>query len=101
LPLAGQPVELRLQVRRFRCRTRRCVQRIFAERFPALTTVWGRRTTGQRTALTTIGFALGGNPGSRLAQRLALPASRATLLRLIRAAPQPAVASPRVLGVDD
>lgn len=101
LPIAGQPTTLQLHVRRFRCRARRCPQRIFAERLPTLTTVRGRRTTGQRCALTAIGFALGGNPGSRLAQRLALPASRATLLRLVRAAPEPEQAAPRILGVDD
>lgn len=101
LPLSGQPVDLRVQVRRFRCRRRRCARQIFAERLPARTTVRGRRTHGQRTALTAIGFALGGNPGARLAQRLALPTNRATLLRFVRAAPRAEADAPRVLGVDD
>jgi transposase len=101
LPLGGQPVTLHLRVRRFWCHMRRCPQRIFAERFPTLTAVRARRTTVQHHALTAIGFALGGNPGSRLARRLALPTSRATLLRFVRAAPQPERPAPLVLGVDD
>jgi transposase len=101
LPISGRPVALRIQVRRFRCRRRRCPRQIFAERLPTLTKVRARRTNGQHTALTAIGFALGGNPGARLAQRLALPTSRATLLRFVRAAPLPERATPRVLGVDD
>ena len=101
LPIAGQPVVLRVGVRRYRCRRRRCLQRIFAERFPALTQVHARRTHGQRTALTAIAFAVGGLPGSRLGQRLGLLASRATMLRLVRAVPAPPFAAPHVLGVDD
>jgi transposase len=101
LPVGGQPVTLSSRVRRFRCRARRCPQRSFAERFPTLTEVRARRTTVQHHALPTIGFALGGNPGSRLARRLALPASRATLLRFVRAAPPLERPVPRVLGVDD
>jgi transposase len=101
LPVAGLPVLLRVRVRRFRCRRRRCPQRIFAERLPALADVRARRTHGQRAALTAIGFAVGGLPGTRLGQRLGLVASRATLLRLVRAAPAPEPGPARVLGVDD
>ncbi|MDQ6905229.1 MAG: ISL3 family transposase [Chloroflexota bacterium] len=100
-PCAGQRVTLRLQVRRFVCRTATCPRTIFAERFPGLTAAHARRTDAQRTDVTDLGFALGGRPGARLAQRLALPASRSTLLRLVRAAPDPVAPPPRVLGVDD
>src|ERR1019366_5043797 len=47
-----------------------------------------------------VALALGGRPGARLAGRLACPASRSTLLRLIRALPDPAAGTPKVLGVD-
>ena len=46
-------------------------------------------------------LALGGRAGARLSSRLACPASRSTLLRLIRALPDPAAGAPKVLGVDD
>lgn len=100
-PCAGQRVTLRLQVRRFVCRTATCPRTIFAERFPGLTVAHARRTDVQRTAVTEVGFALGGRPGARLAQRLCLPISRSTLLRLVRVAPDPVTPPPRVLGVDD
>lgn len=101
LPIAGLPVVLQVCVRRFRCRRPGCPQHIFAERLPALTVVRGRRTHGQRAALVAIGLAVGGLPGARLGQRVGITASRATLLRLVRAAPTPQLPAPRVLGVDD
>jgi transposase len=101
LPLAGRQLILRLRVRRFRCGARRCPRIIFAERFPKLVAAYGRRSWGQREALEAIAFALGGSAGARLATRLGSPASRATLLRLLRRADVPARPAPRVLGVDD
>jgi len=47
-----------------------------------------------------IGLALGGEPGSRLAARLAMPVSGDTLLRMIRSSVL-AFPPPRVIGVDD
>jgi transposase len=44
---------------------------------------------------------MGGEPGSRLARRLAMPVSGDTLLRMIRAAGGEPAAPVRVLGVDD
>src|SRR5438552_6986291 len=44
---------------------------------------------------------LGGRPGSRLSTRQKKPISRMTLLRLIRALPEPSVETPSVLGVDE
>ena len=101
LPIAGRRLLLRLRVRRFRCDARRCPRAIFAERFPRLVAVRGRRTRGQRAALEAIGFALGGAAGARLATRLGSPASRATLLRLLCRASLDDRPIPRVLGVDD
>jgi transposase len=45
--------------------------------------------------------ALGGQAGARLAHRLGLPASRDTLLRLVRRLPLPAVRPLSAIGVDD
>ncbi len=42
-----------------------------------------------QTALQAVALALGGRAGARLTGRLACSASRSTLLRLIRAAPDP------------
>jgi transposase len=60
-----------------------------------------RKTQRLFTALQAIGVALGGQAGARLAHLLGLPASRDTLLRLVRRLP-PAVIPPlRAIGVDD
>ena len=101
LPWADTTVILRLRVRRFRCTNPTCSRAIFAERFPKLAGVRARRTHLQKEALEDLGFALGGSAGARLAQRLRLAASRSTILRLVYAAPLPAVETPQVLGVDD
>jgi hypothetical protein len=44
---------------------------------------------------------MGGAPGSRLADKLAMPVSGATLLRMIRAIVIKEPSTPRVLGVDE
>jgi transposase len=44
---------------------------------------------------------MGGAPGSRLANKLAMPVSGATLLRMIRAIAIEELSTPRVLGVDE
>src|SRR5262249_9108811 len=103
LPWHGHPVCVCLHGRRFRCTNTACGRQTFRERLPQLAPVYRRLTPALRTALEAIGFALGGQPGARLARVLPLRASRMTLLRLLRAAPLPAAAAPtpRVLSVDD
>jgi Transposase len=51
--------------------------------------------------LRAIGMALGGQPGVRLAARLRLPTSAATLLRLVRGALIPSMPSLHEVGVDE
>jgi transposase len=60
-----------------------------------------RRTCRLGQAQRQIGWALGGEPGARLARRLAMPVSGDTLLRLIRDDLQPSFPPPRVIGIDD
>jgi transposase len=97
----GQEVAVQLQVRRFFCRNQACPSVTFAEQVHGLTSRYARRSTGLSQALRAVALALGGRPGARLSGRLACPASRSTLLRMIRALPDPAAGTPRVLGVDD
>jgi len=99
--VAGQQAEVWLQVRRFFCYNTSCPARTFAEQVPDLTTPYARRTPLLRRMLEAIGLALAGRAGARLAARLGLPASRDTLLRLVRALPDPPVGEVTVLGVDD
>jgi transposase len=101
LPWAGRSITLRVQVRRFFCRNRRCPRAIFAERLPLLAEPRSRRTRALQALLLDIACALGGQAGARLAARQGVATSRATLLRLVHQAPLPEVGAPRVLGVDD
>jgi transposase len=100
-PVAGQPVLIRLRVRRFICQTLDCARQIFCEQLAGLMVRHGRRTLQLVELLVAIAFALAGRAGERLARQAAITVSRSTLLRVLRAVPEPEVRTPRVLGVDD
>lgn len=101
LPWQGRQVHLCLQVRRFRCAEPACRCRVFAERLPLVGMPRRQRTERLAEIQRAIGHAAGGEAGSRLADRLAVPVSGDTLLRLIRAAPALSAPKARVLGIDD
>jgi transposase len=101
LPWGALAVHIHLIVRKFICRNASCGRRIFTERLPAFVAPYARKTTQLITTLRAIGIALGGNAGARLAARLRLSASPATLLRLVRTAPVLATPAPQVIGVDE
>src|SRR4030095_3969084 len=70
LPWHAVAVSLRLTMRRFFCDTAGCPRRIFAERLPRVAAVYARRTLRLQDAFESIAFALGGEAGSKLADRL-------------------------------
>ena len=73
-------VAVQVRARRFRCATAGCPRQVFAERLPGVARPRGRRTARLADIQRHIGFALGGEPGSRLAARLSMPASGDTVL---------------------
>jgi len=101
LPLQDRLVILRLVVRRFRCVNPGCSRAIFCERLPALLGSHARTTTRLTKVHRAIGFALGGEAGSRLADHLDMPASPDTLLRRVKTCPDELAPPPRYVGVDD
>src|SRR5215212_323255 len=101
LPWGQQTVRLHLRVRKFYCRQPACTRRVFTERLPHLVAPYARRTSRLESVLRILAFALGGEPGARIVERLGMTASPATLLRLIRRVAVPEQPAPRVLGVDD
>lgn len=108
LPLGELPVLVRLHARRFRCLNAACPRQTFRERLPDVAPRYQRRTPALHRRLEAVSFALGGQAGRRLAQRLQLGASgtsRNSLLRLIRRAPPSTVSEVapdlRRRGVDD
>ena len=102
LPLAGRPVKLMMDVRRFRCEAVLCGQRIFAERFAdGVVAPWARRTGRLEALVYHLGLALGGRPAASFARRLMLPVSNDTLLRVVRRRGCPPCPAPTVIGIDD
>jgi transposase len=101
LPWRTHAVQLQLTVRKFFCRNSTCTRRIFTERLPDVVAVDARNTSRVVAALRAIGVALGGNAGARLAARLQLPTSPATLLRLVRAAKVPPTPALQAVGIDE
>ena len=103
LPWQGQPVTLCVQARRFRCLNPACSRQTFAEPLIDAARPFAQRTERLGQLQSHLGLALGGEAGMRLAERLAMPTSADTLLRLVgradRQAERPPV--PRVLAVDD
>jgi transposase len=101
LPSLGRALRMDLRVRRFYCRNAACTRRTFAERLPELLGPHARRTRRLVEAQGRVGVALGGEAGARLLQRLSMPASADTVLRLVRGLLLPEQEPPRVVGVDD
>ncbi len=101
LPCLGRQVRLEVAVRRLYCRNPACTRRTFVERLPGLVPPRAQRTHRLAEAQGRVGVALGGAAGARLLDHLGMPASGATVLRLMRRLPLPRRPTPRVLGVDD
>ena len=79
-----------------------CDRRIFTERFSRdAIEAHARRTSRLNTLVHAIALVLGGRPGERLAERLAMPVSADTLLRLLRRRAAPTPSTVRVVGIDD
>ncbi|EIZ78118.1 transposase [Novosphingobium sp. Rr 2-17] len=101
MPWQGRFVTLLMRVRRLRCSNRSCKRRIFVERAEQVATSHARRSVRLGEIQRTIRLALGGEAGARLADRIGMPISADTMIRLVRKDRQIMKGSPRVLGVDD
>ena len=83
LPCAGREGRLQMITRRFVCEAAHCRRRIFAERFgDHVVRARARRTARLECIVHHLGLALGGRPAAGFANRLMLPVSNDTLLRV-------------------
>ena len=102
LPCSGRAVCLRVVARRFYCTVSHCRRRIFAERFDeTMLAERSRRTNRLDCVVHHLGLALGGRPAASFAQRLMLPVSNDTILRVVRRRARPRIEPLNVVGVDD
>ncbi|TMR12792.1 ISL3 family transposase [Nonomuraea turkmeniaca] len=99
--LGGVTTVLAMMVRRFKCLNVACPVVTFAEQVAGLTSPHARFTGLLRTMLSAIAVRLAARAGARLAHLLGLPVAKDTLLRLVRAAPDPQVETARVVAIDD
>lgn len=102
LPIAGRRVVLRVTVRRFWCDAVLCRRRIFAERFGAnILAPLSRRTGRFETIMHHLGLVLGGRPAAAFADRLMMPVSNDTLLRVVRLRTEQPRDKLAIVGIDD
>jgi transposase len=102
LPCAGREVRLQMITRRFVCEVPHCRRRIFAERFgDDVVQVRARRTARLECIVHHLGLALGGRPAAGFANRLMLPVSNDTLLRVVRRRTVMPSEPLVVVGIDD
>lgn len=102
LPIAGRRVELNVMVRRFWCDAVLCGRRIFAERFGSeVLAPLSRRTGRLEMIVHHLGLVLGGRPAASLAERLMVPVSNDTLLRVVRRKAKVPSDTLVVIGIDD
>src|SRR5262245_11254282 len=94
VPICGQPLQLVLHLRRFRCLNPACSAVTFTERLPELIAPSAQRTTRLNELLRGLALAFGGEAGARQSERSAMKASGDTLLRRAHAAIPPAHPTP-------
>jgi transposase len=91
-----------VRARRFYCNAVLCGRQVFAERFDRdVLAPWPRRTTRLDHIVHHLGLALGGRPAASFARRLMIPASKDTMLRVVRRRGRPRFVPPTVIGIDD
>lgn len=100
--LGGRPVVIHLVVQRFICANSACETKTFTEQVPGLTLPYRRRTLTLLGTLQHVAVALAGRAGARLAGLLGVIVHPSTLIRLVRALPEPErTSAPALVGVDD
>ena len=101
LPWQGRAVVIQVRARRFRCPDPACARRTFVEPLSGTAVRRAWRTCRLGDLQRHIGLAAGGEAGSRLARRLAMPVSPDTLLRLVARSLVSTTSAPKVLAVDE
>jgi FixJ family two-component response regulator len=101
VPADGRRVLVKVRVRRMRCPVPGCKVQTFREQVPGVLDRYQRRTSRLARQVSAVARELAGRAGARLLPALGICASRHTLVRVLLRIPLPAVAVPRVLGIDD
>ncbi|HKX33227.1 MAG TPA: transposase family protein, partial [Blastocatellia bacterium] len=84
LPAAGLRVRFQLHTRKFFCQNTGCPRTIFCERLPEYAEKYAHCTSRLNQHQTWLGLALGGELGSRLADKIGYQVSASTLIQRVR-----------------
>ena len=101
VPVDGRRVRVSVRLRRLVCPVLDCPRQTFREQVPGVVERHQRRTNRFASQLGAVVKELAGRAGARISRFLAIPVSRSSALRTLRALPVPAVRVPRVIGIDD
>jgi len=101
LPCSGQPVCLRVLMRKCFCDVPSCARKIFVERLTPFAQPRARVTQRLYQMVQLLGLATGGRLGFRVTARLGIQTSRTTILRRIMALPTEPVGQVTQIGIDD
>jgi transposase len=101
VPVDGRRVQVLVRARRLRCAVPGCPRQTFREQVPGVLERYQRRTARLAVQVSAIARELAGRASARLLPALGICSSRHTMLRVLLKIPLPALAVPRVLGIDD
>src|SRR5215475_792314 len=101
VPAGGRRVVLKVRARRMRCPVTGCGVQTFREQVPGVLDRYQRRTARLTAQVSAAARELAGRASARLLPALGIAVSRHAVLRVLLKIPLPALAVPRVLGIDD
>jgi transposase len=101
VPVDGRHIVVKLRARRMRCPALDCRVQTFREQVSGVLERYQRRISRLTAQLSAVARELAGRASARLLPALGVTASRHTALRVLLKIPLPALAVPRVLGIDD
>jgi transposase len=101
VPLDGRRVLVKVRARRMRCPDLDCKVQTFREQVPGVLDRYQRRTSRLTNQVSAVARELAGRASARLLPALGIGVSRHTAVRILLKVPLPALAVPRVLGIDD
>jgi transposase len=101
VPVDGRRVLVKVRARRMRCPALDCKVQTFREQVPGVLERYQRRISRLTARVSAVARELAGRASARLLPTLGIAVSRHTALRVLLKIPLPALAVPRVLGIDD
>ena len=101
VPVDGRRVVVKVRVRRMRCPVLGCTVQTFREQVSGVLERYQRRISRLTSQVSAVARGLAGRASARLLPALGIGVSRHTAVRVLLQVPLPALAVPRVLGIDD